>query len=85
MSTEQHSDRKVKLSPVTYIAAALAAALTGYFAVYVNFMLSGNGANQASKVKTEETAGVKAPPATDKVAEKAAGSGPFGIAGLNKG
>ena len=36
MSTKQHPDQKIKLSPVTYGVAALIAALAGYFAVYVN-------------------------------------------------
>lgn len=85
MSTEQHSDQKIKLSPVTYIVAALVAALAGYFAVYVNFMVSGNGANQAAQQIAEKSAGTKTVPASDISATKTAGSGPFGIAGLNKG
>ena len=74
MSTKQHPDQKIKLSPVTYGTAALVAALAGYFAVYVNIGLSGNDRDQASQ-----------PNRVKAVAVKPTGSGAFGIAGLNTG
>ncbi len=85
MGTEPHSDQKIKISPVTYIVAALVAALAGYFAVYVNYRLSGNDANRALEPVAEKSAPPKPAPPSGEAAEKTAGSGPYGIAGLNRG
>ena len=85
MSTKQHPDQKIKLSPVTYGVAALIAALAGYFAVYVNIGFPGNDRDQASQSNRVKAAKPPIAPKAEAVALKPTGSGAFGIAGLNTG